>query len=144
MLIWVGELDEGLGKRFLIAIWIILLALVAGGNLFWTPQGVHGILLGGIVAGINALGIWRDTKRLVKWRNQAVYFIGWIARMTLAILVIATLVVRFPGTFSLPGVFLGITVVPITFFILVFQMQLVKRRKEKDKNLQQGADENKE
>ncbi|HHD63440.1 MAG TPA: hypothetical protein ENK96_03535 [Desulfobulbaceae bacterium] len=131
MLIWVGDVDEGLGKRFLIAIWIILLALVAAGNLFWTPAGVYGIILGGVVAGVNALGIWRDTKRLVKWRNQAVYFVGWTARMILAILIIATLVLKFPDKFSLPGIFIGITVVPITFLILVIQMQLIRKKKEK-------------
>jgi len=131
MLIWRGDVDEGLGKRFLIAIWIILLALVAAGNLFWNPSGVHGIILGGVVACVNVLGIWRDTKRLVKWRNQAIYFIGWTARMVLAVLIIAIFVLKFPGKFSLPGIFLGITVVPITFFVLVFQMQLIKRKDEK-------------
>lgn len=131
MLIWVGDVDEALGKRFLIAIWVILLALVAAGNLFWTSKGVHGILLGGVVAGINALGIWRDTRRLVRLRNMAIYFIGWTARMVLAILIIATLVIKFPDTFSLPGIFIGITVVPITFLVLVFQMQLIRKRKKK-------------
>ncbi len=131
MLIWVGDVDESLGKRFLIAIWIILLALVAAGNLFWTPKGVHGILLGGVVAGINALGIWRDTRRLVRLRNVAIYFIGWTARMVLAILVIATLVIKFPDSFSLLGIFIGITVVPLTFLVLVFQMQLIQKRNEK-------------
>ena len=131
MLIWVGEVDEGLGKRFLIAIWLVLLALVAAGNLFWTPKGVHGILLGGVVAGINALGIWRDIRRLVRLRNMAIYFIGWTARMVLAILVIATLVIKFPDQFSLLGIFIGITVVPITFLILVFQMQLIRRKNKK-------------
>jgi hypothetical protein len=128
MLIWVGDVDEGLGKRFLIAIWVVLLALVAAGNIFWTSAGVHGIILGGVVAGINSLGIWRDTKRLVKWKNLAIYFIGWTARMILAILVIATLVIKFPDKFSLPGIFIGITVVPITFLILVIQMQLIRKK----------------
>ncbi len=132
MLIWVGEVDEGLAKRFLIAIWIILLALVAAGNLFWTPKGVHGILLGGVVAGINALGIWRDIRRLVRLRNVAIYFIGWTARMVLTILVIATLVMKFPDKFSLLGIFIGITVVPITFLVLVFQMQIIGRKNKKE------------
>ncbi len=131
MQIWLGEIDEGLGKRFLISIWSILLALVAGANLFWNPTGVYGIILGGVVAGINAFGVFRDTKRIVKFRNQAVYFIGWIARMVLAILVIGTLVLKFPGTFSFPGIFIGISVVPIAFLFLVFQMQLMKEKHEK-------------
>jgi len=132
MLIWLGDVDEGLGRRFLIAIWIILLALVAAGNIFGTPKGVHGIILGGAVAGINAMGIWRDIRRLVRLRNQAIYFIGWIARMVLAIVIIATLIIKFSDSFSLLGIFIGIAVVPITFLVLVFQMQVVRKKKNKE------------
>ena len=134
MLIWLGDIDEGLGKRFLISIWIVLLALVAGANLFWTSEGVHGIILGGVVAAVNVIGVRRDTGRILKWRSRAVYFIGWIARMPLTVLVIGTFLLKFPETFSLPGVFIGISVVPITFLILVFQMQLIKKYKQNKKS----------
>lgn len=128
MLIWIGELDEGLAKRFLIAIWLILAALLAGANLWWSPEGVRGIALGGIVAGLNAIGALRDTKRIVKWRSQVVYFIGMFTRLLLAIVIIGTFVLKFPGKFSLVGIFVGISVVPITFLLLVIQMKLVKKR----------------
>lgn len=132
MLIWLGDVDEGLGRRFLISVWITLLALVAAANIFWNPDGVRGIILGGVVAAVNAIGIRRDTKRIVKWRSQAVYFIGWIARMVLAILIIGTVVLKFPGKFSFPGIFIGVSVVPIAFLVLLFQMQVLRKTDKKE------------
>ena len=130
MLMWIGELDEGLAKRFLIAIWLILAALLAGANVWWSPEGVRGIALGGVVAGLNAIGVLRDTKRIVKWRSQVVYFIGMFTRLLLAIVIIGTFVLKFPGKFSLIGIFVGISVVPITFLLLVIQMKLVGKKPE--------------
>lgn len=128
MLMWIGELDEGLANRFLIGNWFILVALLAGANIWWSPEGVRGIALGGLVAALNAVGVLRDTKRIVKWRSQTVYFIGMVTRLLLAIIVISTFVLKFPGKFSLVGIFVGVSVVPITFFLLVIQMKLIRKK----------------
>ncbi len=126
MLIWIGDLDEGLAKRFLIAVWLVLAAMLAAANLFWTPEAVRGIAIGGAVAGLNAIGTLRDTRRIVKWRSQIVYYIGMFSRLVLSILVIGFLVLKFREKIDLIGIFVGISVVPVTFLILVIQMKLVK------------------
>ncbi len=126
MLIWKGHLDEGMAKRFLISLWVVLLAMVAASNLWWTPSGTRGIILGGIAAAINAIGVLRDTKRMVRLRSRLIYFVGMVSRLIALILLIGVIYFKFPGKFDLIGVFLGVSVVPIAFYILVLQMKLIK------------------
>ncbi len=124
MQIWLGYLDKDLGKRFIITTWILLIAAVAAANAFWTTEGMKGILLGGIVANLNTIGVFRDTKRLMKWRRQFVYYIGAITRLILAGVIILTFLKKFPGQFSIIGIFIGVSIIPLSFFMLLLQMLL--------------------
>ncbi len=138
MLIWRGNIDEGLGKRFMIACWAMLALEVATANLWWNPQGVKGILLGGIIANLNILGTFRDTGRIVKFRAAWVYYIGVLARLVLAGAIILTFIKKFPGSFSFLGIFIGISVVPLAFFLMVFQAVLTKRQTETKQDKKQS------
>ncbi len=130
MLIWQGNIDKGLGKRFIITCWAMLLLEVAAANIWWTPQGVKGILLGGIIANLNIIGTFRDTNRIVKFKTALVYYIGVLTRLILAGVIIVTFLKKFPGAFSILGIFIGLSVVPIAFFLLVFQVVLTRKRLE--------------
>ncbi|RUM91003.1 MAG: hypothetical protein DSZ23_01775 [Thermodesulfatator sp.] len=135
MLIWQGDIDKGMGKRFMLACWAMLAAEVAVANIWWTPEGVKGILLGGIIANLNIIGTFRDTNRIVKFRTSIVYYIGVLTRLVLTGVVIVTFIKKFPGSFSFLGIFIGLSVVPLAFFILVFQAILTRRRIEDRKDL---------
>ncbi len=106
----------------------MLLVEIAAADLLWTPNGLKGILLGGIIACVNVLGTLRDTNRIVKYKTTFVYYIGVIGRLILSVLIIVTFFRKFPGSFSIPGIFIGLSVVPITFFLLVFQAILLHNR----------------
>ncbi len=127
MLIWQGNLDKDLGKRFILACWAMLALEVAAANIWWSPQGVKGILLGGIIANINIIGVFRDTHRIVKFKTATVYYIGVITRLILAGVILVTFLKKFPGSFSILGIFIGISSVPIAFFLMVFQIVLTKK-----------------
>ena len=133
MLIWQGDIDKGLGKRFMLTCWAMLALEVAAANIWWTPQGVKGILLGGIIANINIIGTFRDTHRIVKFKTAVVYYIGVLTRLILAGVIIVTFLKKFPGSFSILGIFIGISVVPIAFFLMVFQTLLTRKRIEAQK-----------
>ena len=133
MLIWQGKIDKGLAKRFMIACWAMLLAVTAAANIWWTPEGVKGILLGGVIANLNIIGTFRDTNRIVKFKTALVYYIGVLARLVLAGIIILTFLKKFPGTFSIPGIFIGLSMVPLTFFLLVFQAVLTRHKIEAEK-----------
>ncbi len=130
MLIWKGNIDEGLGKRFIIACWAMLAIEVAAANLWWNPQGVKGILLGGIIANINILGTFRDTNRIVKFRTTLVYYIGVLTRLVLTGIIIFTFIKKFPESFSFLGIFIGLSVVPIAFLLMVFQAVLTRGKNQ--------------
>ncbi len=130
MLIWQGDIDKGLGKRFMIACWAMLAVEVAAANIWWNPTGVKGILLGGIVANLNIIGTFQDTQRIVKFRAALVYYIGVLLRLILAGIIIITFLKKFPGSFSILGIFMGLSVVPLAFFILVFQAALARKGAE--------------
>ena len=133
MLIWQGNIDKGLAKRFIIACWAMLVVVTAAANICWTPEGVKGILLGGIIANLNIIGTFRDTSRIVKFKTALVYYVGVLARLILTCIIILTFLKKFPGTFSIPGIFIGLSVVPLSFFLLVFQALLTRRKIEAEK-----------
>jgi len=136
MLIWQGDIDKGLGRRFIITCWAMLLLEVAAANIWWTPHGLKGILLGGVIACLNVIGTFRDTNRIVRFKTTLVYYIGVLTRLVLTGVIIVTFLKRFPGSFSILGIFIGLSVVPIAFFLLVFQTLLTRRKIEGRKHLQ--------
>lgn len=136
MLIWQGNIDKGLAKRFMIACWAMLVVVTAAANIWWTPEEVKGILLGGIIANLNIIGTFRDTNRIVKFKTAIVYYVGVLARLILAGIIILTFLKKFPGAFSIPGIFIGLSVVPLAFFLLVFQAWLTRSKIETEKQTQ--------
>ncbi len=142
MLMWSGKLEEGLGPRFILGNWLMLVVFFAFSNFIGTPAITRGILLGGVVANLNCMGILRDVKRLVRWRRQFVYFFGMITRMILIALVLGILLVKFSGKISVIGVFLGVSVVPATFLVLLCQIQLLKYSSKSKKVVCKKLEEN--
>ncbi len=131
MLIWQGDIDKGLVKRFMLACWAMLAVEVAAANIWASPEVVKGVLLGGVLANLNIIGTFRDTTRMVKLKTAIVYYIGVFARLAVAGLIVYTFLKKFPGSFSVIGILIGVSTVPLAYFILVFQIMLTRRRLEK-------------
>ncbi len=106
----------------MIAGWLVLLALVAASNIFLAYRLTFGILLGGITINLNFLWIYRDTWRLLKHKSPFMYFFGFVARLTLLALALGFILVRFPETFSIPGVLIGLSIGPLTLFVVLIQI----------------------
>ncbi len=131
MLIWQGKIDKGLGKRFMLACWAMLAVEMAAANIWGSPALVKGILLGGVVANLNIIGTFRDTNRMVRLKTTLVYYIGVLSRLILAGVIFYTFLKKFPGSFSIIGILIGVSTVPLAYSILVFQIILTRRRLEK-------------
>lgn len=124
MIIWSGTIDEGFGKRFLIAAWLVLIALAAASNIFLAFELTFGILLGGITINLNLLWIYKDTWRLLRHKSPFIYFCGFIARLSLLAVFLGFILINFPSMFSIPGVIIGLSIAPLTLLILIFQIML--------------------
>lgn len=117
-----GNLDEGFLRHFLVANWVLLIVLVTGAALLSTKQMAAGILVGGFIANLNCLGLDRDCKRMVRWRTMAGYFGGLAVRLGLVALAVLAALLIFPGVFSPVGLFIGLSVAVITFYLLTLAM----------------------
>ena len=127
-MIWLGDLDEKFVKRFLAGTWLMLAAFIAAGNIFWSEQGTLGIIVGGVLANLNCLGIYRDIFRMVRAQHRIVYFASMLGRLLIIALVVLIVLKKFPGRVSVPGMITGFSVVPATFLMVVIQMQIGRFR----------------
>ncbi len=111
--------------------WIIMAILVAASTLFSSTEMSAGILLGGIIANLNCVGLDKDCKRVMKWRSMAAYYAGMAVRMGLIALAVTVAILFMKDIFSPIGLFIGLSVAVINFYLLVIAM-LIYRVKFKE------------
>lgn len=126
-----GNLDPAFIRIFMAANWIIMAILVAASTLFSSTEMSAGILLGGIIANLNCVGLDKDCKRVMKWRSMAAYYAGMAVRMGLIALAVTVAILFMKDIFSPIGLFIGLSVAVINFYLLVIAM-LIYRVKFKE------------
>ena len=117
-----GNLEPEFIKIFLRANWVILSALTLLSLLFLSSKMAMGIILGGIIASLNCIGLNRDCNRMIKWRSMAVYYAGMAVRMGIVALSVTILILFYKELFSPIGLFIGLSVAVINFYLLVIAM----------------------
>ncbi|MDA8162821.1 MAG: hypothetical protein M0022_07975 [Desulfobacteraceae bacterium] len=114
-----GRLDERFIKRFIFLNWCLSGLIFAGALVFFGPKMAMGSAVGSIVANINCAGLGLDCKRIVRWQNMFVYYAGLAVRLGLITLAVTAALLMFPAYISPVGLFLGLSVAVINFYILV-------------------------
>lgn len=126
-----GNLDPAFIRLFMAANWITMAVLLVVSTLFSSSQIAAGILLGGIIANLNCIGLDKDCKRMVRWRSMAAYYAGMAVRMGLVALAVTVAILFMKEVFSPIGLFIGLSVAVINFYLLVIAM-LIYRVKFKE------------
>ncbi|NPA95931.1 MAG: ATP synthase subunit I [Thermodesulfobacteria bacterium] len=126
-----GNLDPAFIRQFMAANWVVMALLVIGSSFLSSPEMSAGILLGGIIANLNCVGLNKDCKRMMRWRSMAAYYAGMAVRMGLIALAVTVAILFFKETFSPIGLFIGLSVAVINFYLLVIAM-LIYRVKFKE------------
>jgi len=126
-----GNLDPAFVRLFMAANWITMAVLLVVSTLFSSSQMAAGILLGGIIANLNCIGLDKDCKRMVRWRSMAAYYAGMAVRMGLVALAVTVAILFMKEVFSPIGLFIGLSVAVINFYLLVIAM-LIYRVKFKE------------
>lgn len=126
-----GNLDPAFVRLFMAANWITMAVLLVVSTLFSSSQMAAGILLGGIIANLNCIGLDKDCKRMVRWRSMAAYYAGMAVRMGMVALAVTVAILFMKEVFSPIGLFIGLSVAVINFYLLVIAM-LIYRVKFKE------------
>ncbi len=126
-----GNLDPSFIRLFMAANWIVLAILVTTSMLFLSDRFSAGVLVGGVISNLNTLGLDKDCKRMVRWRSMAAYYAGMAVRMGLIALAVTVTILFMKELFSPIGMFVGLSVSVINFYLLVTAM-LIYRAKFKE------------
>ena len=126
-----GNLDPAFIRLFMAANWITMAVLLVVSTLFSSSQMAAGILLGGVIANLNCIGLDKDCKRMVRWRSMAAYYAGMAVRMGFVALAVTVAILFMKEVFSPIGLFIGLSVAVINFYLLVIAM-LIYRVKFKE------------
>lgn len=126
--IFKGEFDPGFTRLFTAANWVLLAVLVTMSGFLATPEMTSGILAGGIVANLNCLGLDRDCQRMVRWRSMGAYYAGMAVRMALVCLAVTVCLLFFGDYFSPVGIFIGLSVAVLNFYLIVLGMLFYRFR----------------
>ena len=126
-----GNLDPAFIRLFMAANWIVMAILLVVSTLFSSSQMAAGILLGGVIANLNCIGLDKDCKRMMRWRSMAAYYAGMAVRMGLVALAVTVAILFMKEVFSPIGLFIGLSVSVINFYLLVIAM-LIYRVKFKE------------
>jgi len=123
-----GELGDNFTRSFIAASWL-LMAVAALVALFVSSEKMSvGILIGGSIASLNYIGLERDCRRTVRWGTIAAYFGGLAVRMALIALAVTVVFLFFKNIFSPIGLFIGLSIGVINFYMLVLGMLAYKFR----------------
>ncbi len=123
-----GQLDRRFIRLYLSANWILMGILVAVSTFLASTQFSAGILVGGIIANLNCIGLDRDCQRVARWRSMAAYYGGLAVRLGLITLAVTAVLLVFPEIFSPVGLFVGLSVGVINFYLLVLAMVIHRVR----------------
>lgn len=122
-----GRIDEQFIKRFIFLNWIIsgIMAFV----LFFVAKNLAiGMAIGAIIANLNCMGLDRDCRKVIRWGNIFVYYAGLAVRLGLVALAVTAAFLIFPAYVSPVGLFLGLSVAVINFYIMVVLMVINRVR----------------
>ncbi|MGQ9744975.1 MAG: ATP synthase subunit I [Dissulfurimicrobium sp.] len=122
-----GRIDEQFIKRFIFLNWLIggIMVFV----LFFAAKKLAiGMAIGAIIANLNCIGLARDCMKVIRWRNIFVYYAGLAVRLGLIALAVTAAFLMFPAYVSPVGLFLGLSVAIINFYIMVIVMVINRVR----------------
>ncbi len=123
-----GELEEDFIRFFIGAGWLSMALLALVTSFLYSNEAATGILLGGTISGLNSIGLEKDCRRAVRWGSMAAYFGGMSVRMALIALCVTVSFSFFREYFSPIGLFVGLSVGVVNFYILVLGMVAYKFR----------------
>lgn len=122
-----GDLDQGFVRFFLVFNFILTLCISSAMYFVFSDKMAMGALFGGAISNLNCSGLYKDCIRTVKWQTIAAYYGGLAVRMGLIALSVMVLMIFLPNIFSMPGLFIGLSVGVINFYIMFFIMLLNKK-----------------
>jgi len=117
-----GNLDGQFLKYYMAANWILLGLMVAVASVVSSSDMAVGILVGGIITNLNSIGLERDCRRTVCCHSKGLYYGGFAVRLGLITLAVLAALLVFPEVVSPVGLFIGLSVGVINFYILVLAM----------------------
>lgn len=122
-----GRIDDQFIRRFISFNWVLSAFMVfvlsfAAGKL------AIGAAIGAVIANFNCMGLNRDCRKVMLWRNIFVYYAGLAVRLGLVALAVTAAFLVFPAYISPVGLFLGLSVAVINFYIMVVVMVINRVR----------------
>jgi len=123
-----GELDKGFVRYYMAANWLLLGLMVAIATAVSSPDMAVGILIGGIIINLNSIGLERDCRRILRMHSMVAYYGGLAVRLGLITLAVLAALLVFPEILSPVGLFIGLSVGVINFYILVLAMMIYRIR----------------
>ena len=117
-----GDLDPRFVRLLVRANWITLALLVFAASILSTKAMTIGILVGGVIANLNCVGLNRDCRRAFRMHNVGAYFAGMTVRMGLVTLAVLAAITFLKEMLSPIGLFVGLSVAVINFYIIVLAM----------------------
>lgn len=119
--IFTGRIDEQFIKKFILLNWIVsgIMVLIL---LLVAKKFAIGMAIGAIISNLNCMGLDRDCRKVIRWRNIFVYYAGLAVRLGLIALAVTAAFLMFPNYVSPIGLFLGLSVAVINFYIIVIVM----------------------
>jgi len=117
-----GNLDGQFLKYYMVANWILLGLMVAVASVVFSSNMAVGVLVGGIITNLNSIGLERDCRRTMRWHSKGPYYGGFAVRLGLITLAVLAALLIFPEVVSPVGLFIGLSVGVINFYILVLAM----------------------
>jgi len=121
-----GELEEGFIRLFIAAGWLVMGIASGLALLFSSTQMAAGILIGGVISCLNAIGLAKDCRRSVRWGSMAAYFGGLSVRLGLITLAVTIAFLFFQESFSPIGLFIGLSIGVLNFYLFVLGMVAYK------------------
>ena len=123
-----GNLDPRFVRLLVKANWVTLAILSFSASVFSTKAMTIGILIGGLIANLNCMGLNRDCKRAFRFHNVGVYFAGMTVRMGFVTLAVLAAMTFLKEMLSPIGLFVGLSVAVINFYIIVLAMVIYRVR----------------
>ena len=121
-----GDLDERSLNYYIAANWVLLGLMVLVATLAFSPNMALGILLGGVIANLNSMGLKRNCRYVLYYRTKAVYYVGLAVRLGLVLLAVLLAFLLFREDFSPVGLFIGLSVGVISFYIWVLAIVIYR------------------
>ncbi|NDY42085.1 hypothetical protein G3N55_04385 [Dissulfurirhabdus thermomarina] len=102
--------------------WALLAVLVVGALGLFGGRFAGGVLVGGVLANLNGLGLERDCRRVVRLGSPAAYFGGMAVRLGLLALALSVALLLPGRPLSPIGIIVGLSVMVGTFYLLTLGM----------------------